>query len=294
MPKYKRIRTFYRKYITIYVLEYNFAFERKSFLRSWKWCFPAKQRKHGSLRRIRDPPSCASHIWFEISLRSSDRHNPGHVDRRRSIILPFPRTYACAYIWREAGRESVSVRQSLDPSIGNSPIGGPIVSRVTGVYRGEAARFLFSARISAFSAPSFAIFRIYATRFRHRSARASYRLAGFRPRRTSPPLALSSSCESRVPRVSRDRIQCTTRGTARVKPWEYKIEPTSISFLPLSLSLLYSSIFVRDLLNYLTNRSYEDLNLQRISNPPFVFLSLALERRVKQSHSTELHLMLSM
>lgn len=66
------------------------------------------------------------------------------------------------------------------------------------------------------------------------------------------------------------------------------------SLSSLSLSLLYSSIFVRDLLNYLTNRSYEDLNLQRISNPPFVFLSLALERRVKQSHSTELHLMLSM
>lgn len=66
------------------------------------------------------------------------------------------------------------------------------------------------------------------------------------------------------------------------------------SLSSLSLSLLYSSIFVRDFLNYLTNRSYEDLNLQRISNPPFVFLSLALDRRVKQSHSTELHLMLSM
>lgn len=66
------------------------------------------------------------------------------------------------------------------------------------------------------------------------------------------------------------------------------------SLSSLSLSLLYSSIFVRDLLNYLTNRSYEVLNLQRISNPPFVFLSLALERRVKQSHSTELHLMLFM
>lgn len=148
------------------------------------------------------------------------------MDRRRSIILLFPRTLhhdicmrACmARGWEGKGKR---IGSTIVRSIHRSEIrrsSRPIVSRVTGVYRGEAARFLFPVRISAFSPPPLAIFRIYAMRFLHRSARASYRLAGFRPRRTSPPLALSSSCESRVPRVSRDRIRSTTRETARVKP----------------------------------------------------------------------------
>lgn len=61
----------------------------------------------------------------------------------------------------------------------------------------------------------------------------------------------------------------------------------------LSLTSLFFNLRTR-FVKLSTNRSYEDLNFTANFESPFVFLSLALERRVKQSHSTELHLMLSM
>lgn len=44
------------------------------------------------------------HIWFEITLRSSDRHNPVRMGRRRSIIPLFPRMlHQRTYVWACTG-----------------------------------------------------------------------------------------------------------------------------------------------------------------------------------------------
>lgn len=207
--------------------------------------FPAKQKKRASayvktkrVRRIRDLAGALPNIWFEITLRSSDRHNPARVDRRRSIIPLFPRTlhqHMHARTWGE-GRESEIGFHNR--SIHRSPIDRePIVSRVTGRVKRPVS--LFSVLFHPFP-PRF----FESTRCDSAIDPLAYRLgARFRGRRASSPAShVFLACQGIVSSLRRGKRLVSNLENTKLNRRRSVDRRVPLS---LSLSLLYSSIFVR-------------------------------------------------
>lgn len=164
------------------------------------------------------------------------------------------------------------------------------------VYRGEAARFLFFSpvRISPFSPPSLARFFESTRRdsaidpLAPRIAPLDFVQGGHLLRSLFPPPAnhVFLACQGIVSSLRRgerlvSNLENTKLNRRRSLSPSFFLSPLFFNLRTRFVKLSYESI----IRGFKFTRNFESSLL--------VFLSLARERRVKQSHSTELHLMLS-